>query len=92
MQSGQHLLTQARSLDSTIARLSQMESAIRGSHMLRTFEPASEIPEGGFLHHRFQGTMFPPFIDEMRMLIFRNLGTPTPMISLFVPTRRSVPT
>ena len=64
MQSGQHLLTQARSLDSTIARLSQMESAIRGSHMLRTFEPASEIPEGGFLHHRFQGTMFPPFIDR----------------------------
>ena len=64
MQEGQHLLTQARSLDNTIAKLNKMESAIRGSHMLRTFEPALELPTGGFLHHRFNETMFPPFIDH----------------------------
>ena len=64
MQSGQHLLTQARSLDDEIARLDRTESAIRGGHMLRTFEPAFERPDGGFLHNRYQKTMFPPFIDN----------------------------
>ncbi len=64
MQEGQHLLTQAKSLDSTIAKLNKMESAIRGSHMLRTFEPALEVQTGGFLHNRFNETMFPPFIDH----------------------------
>ena len=64
MQSGQHLLTQARSLDHEIAQLDKTESAIRGGHMLRTFEPVFEREEGGFLHNRFQDTMFPPFIDS----------------------------
>ena len=65
MHAGQHLLTEARSLDEEIAHLDQTESAIRGGHMLRTFEPAKEMAGGGFLHNRYGGTMYPPFIDSM---------------------------
>jgi hypothetical protein len=63
MQEGQHLLHAARDLDERIAQLDQTESAIRGGHMLRTFEPAQPVAAGGFLHGRCQGTMYPPFID-----------------------------
>jgi len=63
MQKGQHLLTEARNLDNQIDDLSRMESAIRGGHMLRTFPPAMELPQGGFSHGRFGETMLPPFID-----------------------------
>ena len=64
MQEGQHLLAEARDLDNEIAALDKTESAIRGGHMLRTFEPALELSGGGYLHSRYQGTMLPPFIDN----------------------------
>ena len=60
---GQAILDEAEALDVRIQHLAQTESALRGDRMLRTFEPAHELPGGGFLHHRWQGTCYPPFID-----------------------------
>lgn len=31
--------------------------------MLRSFGPLKTLPAGGFLHHHYRGTMYPPFID-----------------------------
>jgi hypothetical protein len=61
--SRQALLHDAVALDEQIRVLDRTESAIRGGRMLRTFEPAEPVPEGGFLHHRYHSRMYPPFID-----------------------------
>ena len=50
-------------LDQEIKALDQQESAIRGGHMLRTFEPAVPLHGEGFLHGLYGETVFPPFID-----------------------------
>jgi len=31
--------------------------------MLRSFGPLKTLSHGGFLHHHYRGTMYPPFID-----------------------------
>lgn len=64
LHNGQHLLMRARALDAQIEMLDRAESAIRGGRMLRTFEPADPVDDGGFLHHRYHGRMYPPFIDR----------------------------
>ncbi len=63
MHESQNLLHVLDRLDRDIQVLDREESAIRGGHMLRTFEPAEQIPSGGFLHGRYNDTMYPPFID-----------------------------
>lgn len=63
MHESQNLLQVLDRLDRDIQVLDREESAIRGGHMLRTFEPAEQIQSGGFLHGRYNGTMYPPFID-----------------------------
>lgn len=60
---GQEILDEAGALDRRIHELDRAETAIRGGRMLRTFEPAEPLPSGGFLHHRWNGTVYPPFID-----------------------------
>lgn len=60
---GQELLDAAGDLDRRIEDLDRTESALRGDRVLRTFEPADPMDSGGFLHHRFRGTAYPPFID-----------------------------
>ncbi len=59
----QDLLDTAGALDRRIEQLDRRESALRGDGVLRTFAPAVAMAGGGFLHHRFQGTAYPPFID-----------------------------
>ena len=50
-------------LDKDIKILDKHETAIRGSHMLRTFEPAIPLHGSGFLHGRHGNVAFPTFID-----------------------------
>jgi hypothetical protein len=57
------IVAELERLDSEIEALDKEETAIRGSHMLRTFEPAKPLYKGGFLHGRYGETVFPPFID-----------------------------
>lgn len=59
----QAMVEELQTLDKRIQELDREETAIRGSHMLRTFAPAEPLPSGGFLHGRYQNTMYPPFID-----------------------------
>ena len=63
MHESQNLLHVLDRLDRDIQVLDREESAIRGGHMLRTFEPAEQKQSGGFLHGRYNDTMYPPFID-----------------------------
>jgi len=59
----QSLLDEAGELDHHIGELDRVESAIRGGRVFRTFEPAEPLETGGFLHHRWRGVIYPPFID-----------------------------
>ena len=59
----QDLIAGIDGLDRQIKLLDSQESALRGGHVLRTFEPAIPLHMGGFLHGRYRGTAFPPFID-----------------------------
>ena len=59
----QDIVVELERLDQEIKALDQQESAIRGGHMLRTFEPATALHGEGFLHGLYGETVFPPFID-----------------------------
>ena len=59
----QSLLDQACALDEEVRALDQAESAFRGDNRLRTFPPSLTDADGGFLHHRWRGKRYPPFID-----------------------------
>ena len=59
----QDIVAELERLDQEIKALDQQESAIRGGHMLRTFEPATALHGEGFLHGLYGQTVFPPFID-----------------------------
>ncbi|GIR24904.1 MAG: hypothetical protein CM15mP39_07150 [Synechococcus sp.] len=50
-------------LDHTIEVLRDRLEALRPGHSFRTFEPALLAHEEGFLHHRWNGRCYPPFID-----------------------------
>lgn len=58
------LLRQSRQLDARIALLLERAAALRPGHSYRTFEPAALAHPEGFLHHRWQGKVYPPFIDR----------------------------
>lgn len=59
----QDVVAELERLDKEIKALDSKETAIRGGHMLRTFEPAVPLHGEGFLHGRYGETVFPPFID-----------------------------
>lgn len=59
----QDIVAELEQLDREIKALDQQETAIRGSHMLRTFAPARPLHGEGFLHGLYRQTVFPPFID-----------------------------
>lgn len=59
----QNVVVELEQLDLEIKSLDKQETAIRGGHMLRTFEPARPLHGAGFLHGLYGDTAFPPFID-----------------------------
>ena len=91
MHAGQHLLTAARTLDEEIHGLDRMESAIRGGRMMRTFEPVQPLDEHGFLHHRFNGKLYPPFIDRTAIDALRE-SWDTDADDVFIATHQKVGT
>lgn len=64
MQASRELLREARQLDAEIQLLMDRATALRPGHSLRTFEPAEPACPEGFLHHRWHGKCYPPFIDQ----------------------------
>jgi hypothetical protein len=62
--SSQDLLRQARRLDERIELLLERAAALRPGHSYRTFEPIEPAHPEGFLHHRWNGKCYPPFIDR----------------------------
>jgi len=58
-----NLLQRSRELDGQIALLLDRAAALRPGHSLRTFAPVSAAHAEGFLHHRWNGKCYPPFID-----------------------------
>ena len=91
MHAGQHLLTTARTLDEEIHSLDRMESAIRGGRMLRTFDPVEPLDEHGFLHHRVNGKLYPPFIDRTAIDALRETWD-TDADDVFIATHQKVGT
>ena len=59
----QEFVEEIDELDKEIKTLDKQETAIRGGHMLRTFEPAIPLHGSGFLHGRHGNVAFPTFID-----------------------------
>ena len=64
MHASRHLQQRSLRLDRTIAVLRDRLDAMRPGHSLRTFEPATPAHAEGFLHHRWNGRCYPPFIDQ----------------------------
>jgi hypothetical protein len=62
--SSRELLRQARRLDERIELLLERAAALRPGHSFRTFEPTEPAHPEGFLHHRWNGKCYPPFIDR----------------------------
>ena len=59
----QGLLAECERLDAEIRALDEAESAYRGDKRLRVFGPVLADEGGGFLHHRWRGKRYPPFIS-----------------------------
>ncbi|MFM8604173.1 MAG: sulfotransferase domain-containing protein [Cyanobium sp.] len=64
LHASRELLRRSRRLDAEIALLLERAAALRPGHSYRTFEPAQPLGPEGFLHHRWQGKVYPPFIDR----------------------------
>ena len=64
MHASRQLQQRSVQLDRTIEVLRERLEAIRPGHSFRTFEPAHLAHAEGFLHHRWNGRCYPPFIDR----------------------------
>ena len=58
----QRLLEEAEALDAQISQLDALESSLRADNLMRTFEPSLTDIDGQWVHHRWQGKRYPPFI------------------------------
>ncbi|WP_413441768.1 sulfotransferase domain-containing protein [Synechococcus sp. MIT S1220] len=64
MHASRQLQQRSLKLDRTIEVLRERLEAMRPGHSFRTFEPAHLAHAEGFLHHRWNGRCYPPFIDR----------------------------
>lgn len=64
MYASRDLLHRSDQLDAEIQLLQERAAALRPGHSFRTFEPAEPANLEGFLHHRWRGKCYPPFIDN----------------------------
>jgi len=58
----QRMLAEADALDERIAGLDVLESSLRSDNQMRIFSPSLTDSDGQWLHHRWQGKRYPPFI------------------------------
>jgi len=59
----QQILDDAIALDESVAALDAHECGLRSDTHLRVFPPLESDPDGAWLHHRWGGKRYPPFID-----------------------------
>ena len=64
LHASRELLHRTLRLDAEIQLMQERAAALRPGHSFRTFEPAEPLFAEGFLHHRWRGKSYPPFIDR----------------------------
>ena len=58
------LMQRTVDLDRRMQILLERFEMLRPGHSFRTFEPVKQAHSEGFLHHRWNGKLYPPFIDQ----------------------------
>ena len=64
MYTSRSLVQQTVKLDKSLEILQQRVNTLRPGKSMRIFEPASHALPEGFLHHRWNGRCYPPFVDK----------------------------
>lgn len=64
MYASRDLQHRTQQLDAEIQLLQERAAALRPGHSQRTFEPVEPAKPEGFLHHRWHGKCYPPFINS----------------------------
>lgn len=87
----QAVLEEAHALDDQVAALDVQESSLRSDKRLRVFPPALTDPDGSWLHHRWGGKRYPPFIDRQATRVLTSSWDTGPD-DVFIATHQKVGT
>ena len=87
----QIMLEEAHALDEEVALLDVQESSLRSDKRLRVFPPALSDPDGSWLHHRWGGKRYPPFIDQQATQVLTGSWDTGPD-DIFIATHQKVGT
>jgi hypothetical protein len=87
----QTMLEEAHALDDKVAALDVQESSLRSDQRLRVFPPALTDPDGSWLHHRWGGKRYPPFIERQATRVLTESWDTSPD-DIFIATHQKVGT